>query len=273
MSDDEGTKMKRQTYKPKTLEEMAQFLDALKNCVEKMREGMYKNKKDSNFPDVAPSQNEFKGLKREMDVLLRAYKNACQPKAKIKKDEGEVDVEKGKKNIGFNRKEYISGDMVKFINEHKIDEDQPDIPTATKDGRGIFTRALLTSYWSIYIEVKQIKHPNHRKYIMPDDDMNILFDENKKKTAEAAHKLKLKSSKKRKSTSSKKQEQLFVEIDVVEEYQDGKQEEVTRVGFDFATLQMLLTLFVDKVMAVIKVDDKQEKILDNLRNYFTEKNK
>lgn len=266
-SDDEVVKVKRQTYKPKTLEEMAIFLDTLKTCIEKMREAMFKNKKDSTFPENAPQQNEFKALKREMDVLLKAYKHACQPKTRTKNEDED---ESKKDNIGFNRREYILPDMVDFINEHKIDDEQPDIPKVTSDGRGIFTRALLTSYWSNYIENNNLKHETQRRYIVPDEAMDGLFTEKIKKEAEAAHKLKIKNGKKKKT--QKKPADLFVTLRVSGQDPDtGEDIEVDMEGFDFATLQMLLTLFVDKTLAVIDATEKQEKKIEELREYFAQK--
>jgi len=266
-SDDEveQPKVKRQTYKPKTLEEMGVFLETLKLSVDKMREAMFRNKKESNFPENAPSQNEFKALKREMDVLLRAYKHACQPKARAKK---ESDDSK-KSNIGFNRREYILESMVDFINKHKIDSKQPDVAKVTNDGRGIFTRALLTSYWSNYIEAKELKHDTERKYIIPDEDMLKLFSQKKRDEAETAHKQKLKTSKKKK-TASKKSEPLFVQLPVTVVNEEEEEEEGEALGFDFATLQMLLTLFVDKNMQVI-TEESPDEHLDELKEYFSEK--
>jgi len=266
-SDEEIVKIKRQTYKPKTLEEMTLFLDTLKTAIEKMREAMFKNKKESTFPDDAPQQNEFKALKREMDVILKAYKHACQPKARVKNDE--EDSEK-KDNIGFNRREYISREMVEFINKNLIDDEQPTIPVATKDGRGIFTRALLTSYWSNYIEKHGLKHETQRRYIVPDEAMDGLFTEKIKREAEAAHKIKVKAGKKKKT--QKKSNDLFVTLKVSGIDPDTEEEiEVDMEGFDFATLQMLLTLFVDKSLAVIDTSKDQENNIDALRTYFTEK--
>jgi hypothetical protein len=266
--DEEVVKVKRQTYKPKTLDEMSQFLETLKSCIEKMREAMFRNKKDSTFPENAPTQNEFKALKKELDTLLKAYKHACQPKPRTKKDDEEGADEK-KASIGFNRVEYIYADMANFINKHPIDDDQPTIDIVTKDGRGLFTRALLTSYWSNYIEKHGLKHPDYKKYIIPDEDMDSLFTDERKKQAENAHKTKLKVSKKKKTT--KKVDELFVTLDVTFEGTDDETVTEERDGFDFSTLQMLLTLFVDKAMAVINVDKKQTKNIDNLKSYFTEK--
>jgi hypothetical protein len=220
----------RKTFVPKTTDQMRDFAEQLRQTARGMKKALY-SKDNKKAPENRPDPKEFKEVESGIADLSKMYKTMCAVK-KRKKNTGTS------KNVGFNAPIYIVKDAVKFINDNIPDQHRIQKSSVTSDGRGIFTRAQLTSFFTDYIEKNGLKMVEQPSLIVlsrfPRDLMRLVVQQ--------VDELRGKD---------KKNGKAFIKT------VDGQE------VFDHAGLQFLLTALVFSELQVINKTDNQQRQLDS----------
>jgi len=158
----------RGSRKPWTPERYEILVKAIANSIKAMGSSFVRPALPANVPKDAPESGEWHGLSNDILALIPRYKDLYE---KRKAAPG------GKKghNGGLEQHIYLSQAMTLFFNRSGVLGNNQLPIDQIAGGLGICTRALFTSAMVAYAEQHNLKHPTEKKYIMPDQALQLLI--------------------------------------------------------------------------------------------------
>jgi|SRR5579885_1875440 len=161
-------KKARGSRKPWTPERYKIFVEAISASIKALGQTFVKPAQPANVPKQAPENGEWNGLATDILAVIPRYKDLYDRRK---------NAPGGKKghNGGLEQHIYLSQPMTHFLNRSGVLGDTQLPIDDVAGGLGICTRALFTSAMVAYVEQNNLKHPTEKKYIMPDQALQLLI--------------------------------------------------------------------------------------------------
>lgn len=222
---------------PRSPADFKAIVEHMAGCAQRIGQMFGSPKCPEKVPAQAPESNEWIGISRLIKGLSKQYKecyDAYGSRSKKKAASG-----------GLTQYVYITREMAEVINDSEIlGELKVDFDESGKFG--YFKRALLTSFFTAYIDAKNLKHPDEPTFNILDETLKTMFGD---KMAEI------------KASKNKKDKVKELEVTNPE---TGKVEKVACFSYD--SVPMINNYFIVGKLTPIITDPDIIENIDNIRN-------